>query len=70
MSQQTEILQMLEQGPVTAIDALKKAGCFRLAARIKELRDSGHDIHTNTIEEGGKHFAQYILKKRKNVQGR
>jgi hypothetical protein len=41
------ILQHLEQGrTITAIEALVLFGCFRLAARIKELRDAGHNIVT------------------------
>jgi hypothetical protein len=57
---------MLERGPVTAIDALQQAGCFRLAARIADLRASGHDIHTETVvTPTGKHIAQYTLKARK-----
>lgn len=62
MSQCEQILAMLKQGPVTAIDALNKAGCFRLAARIGELRQQGHNIVTEKIEVNNKHIAQYILK--------
>lgn len=66
MSQCRDILKMLERGPVTAIDALQQAGCFRLAARIADLRAAGHDIQTNTITTTtGKHIAQYTLKARK-----
>lgn len=66
MSQCQDILTMLERGPVTAIDALQQTGCFRLAARIADLRAAGHDIETNTITTPmGKHIAQYTLKARK-----
>jgi hypothetical protein len=64
MSQTTEILDMLKRGPVTAMDALQKAGCFRLAARIADLRQAGHHIETETIEVNGKHIAQYTLKEK------
>jgi hypothetical protein len=64
MSQQTKILEMLAMGPVTALDALQEAGCFRLAARIADLRQLGHDIRTETIEVNGKHIAQYTLEKK------
>jgi hypothetical protein len=64
MSQTTEILDMLKRGPVTAMDALQKAGCFRLAARISDLRQAGHHIETETIEVNGKHIAQYTLKEK------
>jgi hypothetical protein len=63
MSQATQILDMLKRGPVTAMDALEKAGCFRLAARIADLRQQGHEILTETITTTtGKHIASYKLK--------
>jgi len=64
MSQCEQILGMLKSGPVTAMDALQKAGCFRLAARIADLRQAGHHIETETIEVNGKHIAQYTLKEK------
>ena len=63
MSQATQILDMLKRGPVTAMDALDQAGCFRLAARIADLRAEGHEILTETITTtSGKHIASYKLK--------
>lgn len=35
------ILEQLKRGQVTAIDALEGCGCFRLAARINDLRRAG-----------------------------
>lgn len=65
MTQTEWILDRLKQGPVTAIDALEGCGCFRLAARINDLRQAGHDIETQTLElPNGKHVAQYHLKER------
>jgi hypothetical protein len=61
---QTEwILERLQEGrTVTAIDALNGCGCFRLAARIKDLRDAGHHIVTTDYElPNGKHVAKYHL---------
>lgn len=66
MSQTTQILDMLERGPVTAMDALQEAGCFRLAARIADLRQQGHNIKTETIVVNGKHIAQYQLEEKTN----
>lgn len=63
MSQATQILDMLKRGPVTAMDALTQANCFRLAARIADLRQQGHEILTETVTTPtGKHIAQYKLK--------
>jgi hypothetical protein len=62
MSQSQWILKVLEQRPLTAIEALEGCGCFRLAARIKDLRQQGYDIQTKTlILPNGKIVAQYIL---------
>jgi hypothetical protein len=67
-SQSEWILARLRQGPVTAMDALDGCGCFRLAARIKDLRDAGYDIQTDTIELlNGKHVAQYQLKEKETA---
>ena len=68
MSQTAQILDMLRNGPVTAMDALQKAGCFRLAARVADLRQAGHNIETETIQVNGKHIAQYTLKEKHNGQ--
>jgi len=59
MSQNEWVLQNAKNGWVTAMDALQGCGCFRLAARIKELRDSGHNIATMIVEKDGKRFAAY-----------
>lgn len=63
MSQCTDILNHLKNGPITAMEALNNYGCFRLASRITDLRQDGHNIETKTIElQNGKHVAQYHLK--------
>ena len=62
MSQSQWILKALEQRPLTPIEALEGCGCFRLAARIKDLREQGYDIKTKTlILHDGKIVAQYHL---------
>jgi hypothetical protein len=66
MSQSQWILKALEQRPLTAIEALEGCGCFRLAARIKDLRRQGHDIKTRSlILLDGKIVAQYHLEQSK-----
>ena len=61
MKTQTEkILNYLKSGKsLTPITALNKFGCFRLAARISDLRKDGHTIFTETINKAGKSFASY-----------
>ena len=61
MSQKTAILDMLKRGPVTPLDALSKLGCFRLAARVRELREDGYPIVTHIEHQGDKDFARYEL---------
>lgn len=61
-SQIQQILKWLESGrKLTPIDALNRFGCFRLSARIDQLRNEGHHIVTQTIKKDGKRFAQYSL---------
>lgn len=63
MTQTQWIFDALKRAPITAMDALDGCGCFRLAARINDLRLAGHDIETKTIMlANGKHVAQYNLK--------
>ena len=59
-SQTQLIKQHLEDGhSITAIMALSMFNCFRLAARIADLRQSGMDISTRTVKANGKTFASY-----------
>ena len=60
---QTEMIRAhLQSGrDLTPIDALHHYGCFRLAARIKELRNQGLQIETLTEQRDGKVWAKYRL---------
>lgn len=48
-------------GRLTPMQALEKFGSFRLAARIRDLRDEGIDIRTEWVKRDGKRFAEYRL---------
>lgn len=62
MTQNQQILELLKSGrKLTALDALAEVGCFRLAARIKDLRDTGHKIITLPVKVNGKRYARYEL---------
>jgi hypothetical protein len=64
MTQAQRILIYLKTGKsLTPLEALKKFGCFRLAARIADLRSQGHTIWTNYITKDNKTFAAYKLSK-------
>ena len=62
MSQNQDILRHLKAGnSITPLDALNLFGCFRLAARIYDLRLQGHWIQSLEAREGNKSFAEYKL---------
>jgi hypothetical protein len=66
-TQNQQILASLKNGnSITPADALNDFGCFRLAARIYQLKQDGHDIQSELIEvDAGKRVASYWLKKAK-----
>ena len=62
MSQNKVIRLHLEKGKaITPLEALERYGCFRLAARINDLRDEGLDIETMTLTRNGRRYASYKL---------
>ena len=62
MTQNQQIKSYLEKGKsITPIQALEKFGCFRLAARISDLRNDGLNIATKIVTKDGKTFASYKL---------
>ena len=63
MSQEKDILGHLQRhGSISPLEALEQFGCFRLAARIADLRAKKHNIETYVGKENGKKFAIYRLK--------
>lgn len=63
-SQDKEILSWLSKGKsITPLEALERFGCFRLGARIFNLRKQGHKIEMSLVEYKGKRFASYRLEK-------
>ena len=62
-SQNKQILDHLKRGiDITPMSALRLYGCFRLAARIHDLRADGHDIVTiKEPTDDGKYIARYKL---------
>lgn len=62
MTQNLQVLRCLQTGQrLTALDALRLFGCFRLGARIYHLRTAGHQIHRRLIYRDGKRFAEYWM---------
>ncbi len=66
-AQRTRLLERLQLGPIDTITARSELNVMMPAARIKELRDSGHPIKTHrltrTDEQGRTHHgvALYFL---------
>ena len=65
MTQTQHILGYLKTGKrLTALQALRKWGCFRLASRVLELRNSGYAVRSELRRlESGKRVANYWLAK-------
>ena len=64
-SQSAKVLYHLQNyGSLTAIEALELFACFRLAARINDLKEAGHDIQMEMKKmKNGKKIAVYSLPK-------
>lgn len=62
-SQNARILAYMQKGGrITSLEALARFNCLRLSARIKDLRDCGHEIHAEFIEvSSGKREKQYFM---------
>lgn len=57
---------MQENKSITPVDALKEFGCFRLAARISDLKADGYRIGSRTRKAKNRYgdsirFAEYYL---------
>jgi hypothetical protein len=63
MKTQTEsILEYLQAGnKLTPLEALNKFGCFRLGARIWDIKHLGHDIKSELIKVNNKYVSQYSM---------
>jgi len=72
-SQSDQILSYMKKNRkkgITPIEALSKFGCFRLAARIHELREDGHAIKSERyrLPIKGEYVARYVLDRAKTVR--
>ena len=62
------ILEYLNRyGEISPLEALSAIGCYRLSARISDLRADGHSI-TTEMTKGKKSYAIYRLEERDEVQ--
>jgi hypothetical protein len=61
-SQNNRILAYMKQGhSLTPLVALRLFGCFRLAARVWELRQIGVKVHRRLVNIRGKRVSVYWL---------
>ena len=61
-AQNNQILKYLQTGKsLTPMDALQKFVCFRLGARIYDLKRDGHSIVSQMVDVGEKRVARYSL---------
>ena len=67
MSQNETILEYLQKGhTLTQAEAIALFGCYRLGARIYEIRELGFDIRKNMVEAKNRfgdnvRFARYWM---------
>ena len=63
MSQCNQIISyMREHKSITAMEAVKEFNCYRLAARISDIRGRGYRVLTKMEKtKDGKFYARYIL---------
>jgi len=63
MNQSDTILNYLKKHEsISPVEALTVVGCFRLAARINDLRKQGHNIETKLKKDmNGRRYARYEL---------
>lgn len=60
VTQREAIYEFIKRkGTITPMEALMHIGCFRLSARILELRNAGHKITTEKETDNGKTYARY-----------
>lgn len=62
-TQANAILKHMQDGNgITPMDTLELCGCFRLSARIADLKKRGYEIITEKVKvDGGKYVARYHL---------
>jgi hypothetical protein len=62
--QSRDVLDLLRKFPVSGItqhDAITFLSCYRLAARIADLRAEGYTIESTSETYQGRRFARYTL---------
>lgn len=60
---QTEAIKkhLIKHNSITPLEALRRFGCMRLAARIRELRAGGFSVVTCYLRRGERRYAKYVM---------
>jgi hypothetical protein len=67
MSQVQMLIKMLKDGWVSPAAALTDIGCYRLAARISDIRKMGYTIETRIVKQKNR-FGHYIAFKEYRIK--
>ena len=67
MSQVQMLIKMLKEGWVSPAAALTDIGCYRLAARISDIRKMGYVIETRIVKQKNR-FGHYIAFKEYRIK--
>ena len=63
LSQCDRILIHLQSGKtINPLQVLNLYGCFRLGARIYDLKQAGFDIDSRLVHENGVQYAEYSMR--------
>ena len=61
MSQTSQLISLMKKKWVTPQDALRHAGCFRLAARVHDMRSAGINVIDRWVERDDTRFKAYKI---------
>jgi hypothetical protein len=68
MTQTEWVLKEGQRRWITPLDAFIGCGCLRLAARVLDLRRDGYIVDRKIINQRGKHFAAYKVRKKHGLR--
>jgi hypothetical protein len=61
-SQASQILAHMKAGnTITGLEALNRFGCFRLPARIADIKKMGYDVKSDMVKANNKRVARYWM---------
>lgn len=62
MNQTQQIrVHLMKHNSITPLEALRRFGCMRLAARIEELRRTGFSVQSAMVSRKGRRYCRYVM---------